>query len=146
MYKDDDIQEFTPGRTPGVPDPPPLLLGEDTLGARNRIPSSGISLRGLAQGPREGLEGSFDDMVTVLAVEHTEVQRHPRRVDQGLKKVLVQLGLVVSDTFRRELDVTRQVRAPRKVKNHLNESLIQRGCEVSEPVNASLVPESLTQR
>src|SRR3546814_11734823 len=87
------------------------LVLEKALGRRNRIALAWVDLDRLAQCARERLIHAFGDVMIILAIQHFDVQRDPRRLRDAVEPVREHLGVHLAEPRLRKGGFIDAVRA-----------------------------------
>src|SRR3546814_1158687 len=95
-------------------------LLENALGRRNRIALAWVDLDRLAQCARERLIHAFGDVMIILAIQHFDVQRDPRRLREAVEPVREHLGVHLAEPRLRKGGFIDAVRASRS-EEHTSE-------------------------
>eukprot|EP01137_Pigoraptor_chileana_P035163 Opistho-2@28780 len=119
---------------------------EDTLGRRDRIALARIDFDRLPQSARECFVHALGDVMVILAVEHLDVQRDPRRLREAVEPVREHLGVHLAEPRLREGRFIDAVRAPRNVEHAARQRLVHRRMRLAVARDAALVAERFCHR
>src|SRR5262245_40944776 len=88
----------------------PVRFPVRSQGALRRGDARAFDADGIAERARDTLERRLDDVVTVLAADAAEMQRHAGTVDEALPEFLGELRVERPDPLRDGVDVVDEVR------------------------------------
>src|SRR5947207_3083091 len=100
----------------------------------------------LFQGERRGFERGLGLVMIVLALEHVDVQREPRRDGEGAQHVRDVLAREPPDRLPSEVERHVGMRAARQIDHRARQGFVERGEGRSEPRHAAPLPQGAVER